>query len=174
MIVDAKIVAQPNAGDFFEKIYDLQNVWNSQDWTFIKFTNSDFSEWIGQFRGFPIDVKISESYKSILILTSDYLYQLDSLSGILHAYEEQPQYKSLTLAPDDSFIIADYMSVEKITNDINDKKLIESPIEMDFIEFKDWKDGLLEFTCDEFIFWENHYLMTYNYTTEKIEIKNRI
>jgi len=40
------------------------------------------------------------------------------------------------------------MNVEKITSNIKEKRLIESPLEMDFSVFKNWSNNILEFTCD--------------------------
>lgn len=64
------------------------------------------------------------------------------------------------------------MSIEKITSSIKNKRLIESPIEMEFIEFKNWSNNTLEFTCDKFMQWDKHYLLEYHDQTETINIKN--
>jgi len=172
MIIKVEIISQPYSGEFKERIYDIESPWNSQNWTFIKFTEDDYSEWCGQFRGLPESVQVSLKNQIVLVLSSDYLFQLDSKTGDIIEYEDQPQYKSLTLTPDDDFLIADYMNIEKITSSIKNKKTIKSPIEMDFIEFKNWNCKTLEFTCDEFIQWDKHYLMEYNDETETINIKN--
>ena len=105
------------------------------------------------------------------MLTSDYLFQLDSQTNELKLFEGQPQYQSLIITPSDDFLIADYMNIEKISDSIRNKKLIESPIEMDFIEFQSWNNNSLEFKCDEFIYWDRHYVMEYNDDTETIKIK---
>jgi hypothetical protein len=172
MIIHAEIISQPCSGECKERIYDIESSWNSQSWTFIKFIEDDYTEWCGQFRGAPNSVQISNKHQLILILTSDYLFQLNSKTADIIEFEDQPQYQNLILTPDENFLIADYMNIEKITNCIKDKKLIKSPIEMDFIEFKVWNENILEFTCDEFVYWDKHYLMTYNNITEIIEIKN--
>lgn len=172
MIIEAEIINQPYWGQYTERIYDNESVWNSQSWTFIKFTNDDYSEWCGQFRGFPKHIAISTLKKIVLVLTSDYLFQLDIVTGNLTDLEDQPQYQNLTVAPNEDFIIADYYNFEKITTTINKKEQIESPIEMDLIKFKEWNNSKLEFTCDEFLNWDRHLIMTYDSQTNKIEIKN--
>ena len=172
MIIKAEIISQPYSGIFKEKVYDIENSSNSQDWTFIKFTEDDYSEWCGQFRGFPKSVQISKKHYMILILTSDYLFQIDSQTAELKFFENKHQYQSLIVTPSDDFLIADYMNIEKISDSIRNKKLIESPIEMDFIEFQSWNNSSLEFKCDEFIYWDRHYVMEYNDDTEIIKIKN--
>ena len=35
MIIEAKIINQPESGQYLEKIYDIQSPWNSQEWTWI-------------------------------------------------------------------------------------------------------------------------------------------
>lgn len=172
MITEAEIISQPYSGEYTERIYDNESAWNSQSWTFVKFTNDDYSEWCGQFRGFPRQVAISTSKNIILVLTSDYLYQLDREAGTLSDLEDQPPYQNLTVAPNGDFILADYYNFEKITTTINEKEQIESPIEMDLIEFKEWNNSKLEFTCDEFLNLDRHLAMTYDCETSKIEIKN--
>lgn len=172
MIIEAEIISQPYSGEYTERIYDNESAWNSQSWTFIKFTNADYSEWCGQFRGFPRQVAISTFKNIILVLTSDYLYQLDRETGNLTDFEDQPQYQNLTVAPNGDFILADYYNFEKVITSIKHKTSIESPIQMDIIEFKNWENSKLEFTCDEFLNWDRHLVMTYDSQTNKIEIKN--
>jgi hypothetical protein len=100
------------------------------------------------------------------------LYQLDLETGILTDLEDQPQYQNLTVAPNGDFILADYYNFEKVTTSIKQKTSIESPIQMDIIEFKNWENSKLEFTCDEFLNWDRHLIMTYDSQTNKIEIRN--
>ncbi len=172
MIIEAEIISQPYSGEYTERIYDNESAWNSQSWTFIKFTNDDYSEWCGQFRGFPRQVGVSKFRDIVLVLTSDYLFQLDRKTGDLKELEDQPQCQNLTTTPNGDFILADYYSFEKVTTSIKQRELIESPIQMDIIEFKKWDNEKLEFTCDEFLNWDRHLTMTYNSETNKIEIKN--
>jgi len=172
MIIEAEIISQPYSGEYTERIYDNESAWNSQSWTFIKFINEDYFAWCGQFRGFPRQVAVSTTKNIVLVLTSDYLYQLDRDTGNLIDFEDQSQYQNLTVAPNGNFILADYYNFEKVTTTIKEKEQIESPIQMDLIKFKKWNNSKLEFTCDEFLNWDRHLIMTYDYQTDRIEIKN--
>jgi hypothetical protein len=174
MIIQAEIINQPYSGQFTERIYDNESAWNSQSWSFIKFTNDDLSEWCGQFRGFPRHVAISTRYNVVLVLTSDYLFQLDREYGNVIELEDQPQYHNLTTSPKGDFIISDYYNFEKITSSIKKSEPIQSPIQMDIIKFIKWDNSKLEFTCDEFCNWDRHLTMTYDDETNKIEIKNAL
>lgn len=55
MINQAQIINQPYSGEYDEKIYNLRSKCNSRDWTWVKFTNEDYTEWCGQFQGAPIN-----------------------------------------------------------------------------------------------------------------------
>lgn len=171
MIIAAEIINQPYAGEYSERIYDNQSEWNSQSWSWIKFTDKDYTEWCGQFRGFPRQVAVSEKHNSVLVLTSDYLFQLDKISANLVELERQPQYHNLTTAPSGDFIIADYYNLEKISERISKKVKIESPIQTDMIEFKQWIGTKLIFTCDEFTNWDRHLEMQLDCETFEVTIK---
>ena len=172
MIDKAEIISQPLSGQFTERIYDNQSAWNSQSWTWVKFTNIDLTEWCGQFRGFPRQVAVSKIYNSILVLTSDYLFHLDSFTANIVEFEDQPQFHNLTGTPNGDFIIADYYNIEKITSTIKSKIQIDSPINMDSITFKNWTNNQLEFTCDEFLNWDRHLIMELDCETDEIKIKS--
>ncbi|WP_193477855.1 hypothetical protein [Flavobacterium tibetense] len=170
MIIEAELISQPYSGEYSERVYDNESVWNSQSWTYVKFTDEDCFEWCGQFRGSPKKVAISKPNNTILVLTSDYLFQIDLQTGNLTDLENQPLYKNLTVAPNGDFILADNSNFEKITTFIKVKEPIESPIEMDMIEFQKWNNTKLEFICEEFLNWERHLSMIYDSETNKIEI----
>ena len=172
MITSAKIISQPYSGEFEERIYDNESPWNSQSWTWIKFTNADYYEWCGQFRGFPRKVAISDKLGEVLVLTSDYLFLLTTQKVELIEFEDQPQFHSLTVAPKGEFILADYYHLKKVSISLKHSELIESPIQMDMIEFKNWEGHKLSFTCDEFMNWDRHLAMELDTGDWKIKVKN--
>ncbi|KAB2328336.1 hypothetical protein F7731_25610 [Cytobacillus depressus] len=99
MIVKAEIINQPYSGEYIERVYDISSPWNSQSWSWIKFTNENSTEWYGNFRGFPKGVAVSSKYDAVLVLTSDYLFRLNANNGELIEYEDQPQYQHITVSP---------------------------------------------------------------------------
>lgn len=171
MIIEVEIIDQPYSGQYEERIYDISSPWNSQNWTWVKFLNDDFIEWCGEFRGLPRNAAISKKHNHVLILTSDYLFQLDCLSTELMEYESQPQYMNLTVTPFGDFLVADYYSINIIESSLEDKKLLESPIEMDMIKFGRWTDNKLSITGDEFLNWDNNVELELDSETLKITIK---
>lgn len=156
MIIKAEVINQPYSGEYKEKIYDISSPWNSQSWTWVKFTNDNLTEWCGNFRGFPRGVAISKKYNCILILTSDYLFKLNGLNGELTEYESQPEYQRLTVSPSGNFVITNYYDIEIIKLTLEDKIIVDSPIKMDMIKFHGWSNNKLSITCDEFMNWNNH------------------
>jgi len=174
MINEAKIINQPYSGQYEERIYDIPSSWNSQKWTWIKFSNEDFSEWCGEFRGSPRYVAISKKHNSILVLTSDYLYQLDRISEELIEYETQRQYNNLILTPSGDFIISDSYSIELVKSTIKEKQSIVSPIHMDMIKFHSWLNNKLLITCEEFLNWDRHVELELNCETLEITMKKDI
>ncbi|MBA2941971.1 hypothetical protein HZF08_27145 [Paenibacillus sp. CGMCC 1.16610] len=171
MIIKAEVINQPQSGECKERIYDISSLWNSQNWTWIKFTNDDLTEWCGNFRGSPRDVSVSKKYNSVLVLTSDYLYRLDSVSEKLVEYESQPQYQILTVTTLGDFILADYYSIEIIKSTLEDKISVDSPIKMDTIKFQGWYNNKLAITCDEFLNWDNHVELELDGDTLDITLK---
>ena len=155
MITSIEFIDKPYSGEYKERIYDNENPWNSSDWTFVKFTEENYDEWCGQFRGAPIKLAISNIDQTILILTSDYLFSIDSKFGNLINMKERTGYINLTAIPNGDFLVSDYYNIEKISSDLLKLTNIKSPIPMDMIKFKNWNDEFLNILCDEFINWEN-------------------
>jgi hypothetical protein len=172
MIIRAEIINQPLSGEYEERIYDIPSPWNSPNWTWVKFLNEDSTEWCGEFRGIARGIAISQKHNNILILTSDYLFQLDCSTGQLVNYESQTQYQNLTVTPLGDFIVSDYYHIEVIGQTLEVEAQVESPIEMDMIKFHGWENGMLLISCDEFLNWENHLELELDGETLDINIKN--
>ena len=45
-----KLKAIPNSGEYEEIVFDLPGEWKEEAWNFVKFTQSDGTEWCGEFR----------------------------------------------------------------------------------------------------------------------------
>ncbi|MEW9052510.1 MAG: hypothetical protein AB2392_15220 [Neobacillus sp.] len=172
MIAKAEIINQPFSGQYEERIYDIKSSWNSPNWTWVKFEDEDFNEWCGEFRGSPWGIAVSTKHKTVLVLTSDYLFQVDCDSGELTEYVSEPQYQCLTVTPSGDFLIADYYDIEKIESSIKYTKPVESPIKMDTIMFHDWSKNKLIITCDEFLNWDNHLELELDGDTLEITVKD--
>lgn len=153
MITKAEIIEQPYSGQFKERVYDISNKSNSQDWTWIKFEDENTNEWCGQFRGAQRAVALSKKHNQILVATSDYLFQIDCVSSEVTEYESidetQKIYQDLTVTPTGDFIIADYYNIEKTGATIKDRQLLVSPIKMDMIKFNDWSENILSISCED-------------------------
>jgi len=149
MIHKAEIISQPYSGEYKEKIYDISSVWNSQEWTWVKFNSDESEEWCGNFRGKPKNVAISPKHNLILVLTSEYLFELDCITGELREFDDQTEYQCLTLSPSGDFIIADFNDLYLIKTTLLDRIPIHSPIDMYGIKFKGWNSGKLLIECED-------------------------
>ena len=167
----AEIINQPYSGEFEERIYDVENVWNSQSWTWIKFTDESGIEKVGQFRGFPKDVKVSKQKNEIVVLTSDYAFRLDSVDLNIIESEKQVDYGNLEVTPNGTFIFSEFSDIYKLENSLSNMQIIKSPFKMDMIEFKRWNGNILEFECSEIANYERIEIMELNTTDWTIEIK---
>ena len=167
----AKIINQPYSGEFEERIYDVESVWNSQSWTWIKFEDINGNEKVGQFRGFPKDVKISKQKNEIVILTSDCIFRLDTIELNIIESEKQVDYENLEVTPNGTFLLSEYGEIYKLENSLSDMQIIESPFELDWIEFKKWNGDILEFECSELANYEKTEIMELNTTDWSIKIK---
>lgn len=45
-----KLTDLPNSGEYEEIIFDLPDKWKQESWNFVKFTNTDGTNWCGEFR----------------------------------------------------------------------------------------------------------------------------
>ncbi|NIK93621.1 hypothetical protein GZ212_15780 [Mangrovimonas sp. CR14] len=167
-----EITNQPYSGEFKERIYDIESPWNSQSWTWIKFTDEYLTETIGQFRGFPKDVKYSKSRNEIIVLTSDYIYRLNASDLSIIETKSQPEYQDVAVSPDGIFFFHNYYEIEKMNSSLSDLTEIPSPFKMDDIRFKTWNGKILEFECEEFNNWSRNEIMELDTTAWKIKIKN--
>lgn len=168
MIEKAEIIQLPASGEFQERIYYNESPWGSQHWTFVKFTNDDALVWCGHFRGFPLKVELSTQYDIILVLTNDYLYQLDRKTGDLVDLMEMPNFKDLTFAPNGDLIVTDDYNLFRFTKNSTEMEQINSPIAMENIRFKQWDGTKLTFSCVEFLNWERKLQLVYDFETHKI------
>ncbi|WBW99487.1 hypothetical protein [Oceanirhabdus sp. W0125-5] len=173
MIKDIEVINQPISGCFEERVYDIESAYKSLGWTWLKFTNDDYSEWCGEFRGRYIAHGISKKYESILVLTSDCLHQLSIHDGTIQYYEDSPQYRNLTVTPMGEYIASDYYCISILGETINDVQYLETPLKLDMIEFKTWEGFKLKITGDEFINWDNHVELELDCRTMCIEIKKQ-
>ncbi len=159
MIIDAEISKMPKSGEFDEVIYDHQDAWNSSMWSWIKFTDHDYNEWYGSFRGISRNVTVANSEDSVFILTCDYLYKLDINSGKQLDVTESGGWKEFSVSPQGLIFVADYHTISYLNSDLKEVKALEPPFQMDEIEFLGWNNDLLQFKCIQFINECDHFIL---------------
>jgi|LSQX01.1.fsa_nt_gb hypothetical protein len=171
-ILKTEIINQPLSGEYQERIYDIKSPWNSQWWTWIKFTLENEEEIIGQFRGSARGVKYSESLNEIIVLTSDYVYRLKASDQNIIETKRQPDFQDVEVSPEGVFIFHNYYEIEKMNTSLTDLTKIKSPFEMDDIHFTKWNGIILEFECEEFTNWSRREIMELDTNQWNIKMKN--
>ena len=153
MICRAEHIEQPYSGEYTEKIYDVNSPWNSGNWTWIKFEDEN-DEWCGEFRGKYRGVAISKKLGIVVVLTSDYVYVLDSKTTDVIELYSQSEYIDITTSPYDEILITDGYGIGKFTNEkIADLEFLDIPIHPDNLRFVEWNGDNLKICCYEFLKW---------------------
>jgi len=167
MITEAICIEQPISGMFQERIYDIESPWNSDKWTWIKFTEEEDC-WCGEFRGKYRGVACSESLGISLVLTSDYLYLLDNVTHEIIDSERQPQYIDLIATPEGEIFIATDYEIDRFVGDsLKNMERIVMPFEADSIRFKNIEGGIIRINCYEFLKWEEQLELSYDYKNNR-------
>lgn len=170
MILCAEHIHLPESGEYQEVIFDIKSSWNSQNWTWMKFSEENFNEWCGEFRGEYKGHGISEKHELIYVLTSDYLYMINQVDGQLYRVKDQSEYIELSISPNGDCIVSTYYHIYVLDKDGEVIISVESPVLLDFINFMGWQDNDLLIKADEFTNWDNNVLMKLNCDTWVIEI----
>ena len=154
MISKALHIQQPYSGEYTEKIYDIESCWNSSEWSWIRFEN-DNEIWCGEFRGKFRGVALSEKLQITVVLTSDYMYVLDSNTAEVIDYLSQPQYLDITITPLQDILITDSYGIEILKgNKLASIESIVMPIQVEDLQFEEYVGNCLRMTCYEFLAWD--------------------
>lgn len=172
MIVSGELTPRPLSGDYDERIYDREYLRKSDEWTWILFTNEDYFEWYGAFRGGYIAMEISGKYNSILVLTTCGLFHLDKNTGDIVSVEENDHYKYLRRTPSEDFIIAGGCFLEIFTDSIVNKTAINLPEEVDYIMLHNWEGHKLLISGEVVYNWDNVVEFYYDSETGIVEYTN--
>ncbi|MUH35321.1 hypothetical protein D9O36_05670 [Zobellia amurskyensis] len=165
--MQAEIINQPYSGQYKERIYDVKSPWNGREWTWIMFTDELEVKTVGQFRGSPITVRVSEKKEEIVVLTSYHTYRLNIKLDIIET-ADHPEFKGLEVSSCGTFIFHNSYEIEIMENSLLEMTLLESPFKMDLIEFRGWDDEKLVFECNEFANYARKAIMVLDSTDWKI------
>ena len=104
-------------------------------------------------------------------MTSDCAFRLDTNELNVIESEKQVDYGNLEVTPKGTFLLSEYSEIYKVENSLSDMQIIESPFELDWIEFKKWNGDILEFECSELANYERTEIMELNTLDWSIKIK---
>lgn len=114
MITDAIRISQPYSGEYRERIYEVSDSWNCDEWTWIKFFD-ETEYWCGQFKGKYIGAAISEKYRIAIILTEGCLYVLDTTTAEIIDYDVYGVYRGIIKVSDD-ILISHSCGIQRFTD----------------------------------------------------------
>lgn len=135
-----EFIYQPTSGQYDEKSFDLEAVWKSPNWSWVKFTTDNGQEWVGSFRGTPVKTAVANKINQAAVLTDDCIYILDIDKREIIFHEPQTEYRDLINVPsDDKFLVADYFQIGILNKDFKFHQL-ETEFDMDYIKFNNY-DG---------------------------------
>ena len=158
MIWIAEQIEKPYSGQYFERIYDIQSPWNSRVWTWIKFVDEN-GEWCGNFRGEYKGVSVSEKLGIVVVVTSDYLFVLNTHTADLMEYESRPDIVDITTSPLGDIFLTNGYGIEQIVHgEMGKIEFIDIPpvpVQPDGLKFLEWNENILKIRCDEFLNWGN-------------------
>jgi len=169
MILNVEQISQPYSGEYEEKIYDIESNWNSSDWTWIRF-EEDSSIWCGEFRGKYIGVTVSNIKEIIVVLTSDYIYVIDTKTKEIIDSDRNFEYCDITCTPLGDILLSSGYGLEiLLEKTISSIETIELPVNADSLRFVGYTDNTLEMNCYEFLNWSNNVTLFFDCKTKMIE-----
>ena len=171
MLMNLEHIPQPYSGEYEEKIYDIKSNWNSSNWTWLKF-EEDSLVWCGEFRGKYIGATYSEVKGIIVVITSDYVYILDIETKEVIDSERNFSYCDITCTPLGDILLSTGYGLELLYGKtISNTDNIILPVNVDSLEFVDYKEHILEMSCDEFCNWANHMILLLDCETLSVTVR---
>ena len=154
MILAATPIRQPLSGEYTERIYDIDSVWKTDEWSWLLF-ESESDSWCGEFRGAFRGVAVSEKLRLVVVLTEDCMYLLDIETAAVIDSLLQPQYVDITVTPDGNILVADWYGIELFRGrSVAAIECITVPVHPDYLRFREYDGNRLRITCYECGIWD--------------------
>lgn len=155
MLLSIEHISQPYSGEYEEKIFDIENNWNSSDWTWIRF-EEDTIIWCGEFRGKYIGATFSEPKGIIVVVTTDYIYMIDSMSKEIIDSKRNFECTDITCTPLGDVLLSSGYGLEILKGrTISSSEAVVLPVNADSLRFVKYRGNILEMSCYEFCNWSN-------------------
>ena len=131
----AEFTYVPVSGQLEEKQFDLNSIWRSSEWCWVKFSINDANDWYGSFRGKAKHIAVANKLGLVGVLTSDCLYFINPNSKDVVYSDAQTIVQELTTDTLGSkFILADWTTLQYIDSELVVKDA-PSEIDCDNIKF---------------------------------------
>jgi hypothetical protein len=145
----AEFTYAPTSGQFDEKQFDLETVWRSAEWCWVKFSADNTKDWYGSFRGTAQHIASANQLGLVGVLTSDCLYIVNPATKEILYSDPQTTIQELTTdSLGSKFILADWTSLQYIDSELIVKDA-PSDIDCDNIKFGAVLNNKLELEFEE-------------------------
>jgi hypothetical protein len=153
MTVKADFIYQPTSGKYREKIFDISKQdFTIRAWSWILFTKSDGTEWVGSFHGGQGDKRYAAFFKDtpiVFIISDGQGYFINAETEELLKYTEEDTIREAINIGDTPLII--YANIWNIftVNNLLEVKELTVPFEFYFVWFKKISGDFLEIEYEE-------------------------
>lgn len=153
MIINAQITQQPLAGSYKEFVFKGPS--SPEQWTWVKFEDEMYNEFIGQFPGAPVTVALSPHNDLFYVLTDSFLFEMrrDDLGKYTwyDFWDTGSTLKNVTFTPTGIAIFSDDYHIFTTNGSFESKQQISLPFELDIIQFQGWQENSLLIHAEVFI-----------------------
>lgn len=153
MIITAQTIRQPIAGSYKEMIFEAPS--SVEQWTWVKFEDAMYNEFVGQFPGASVTVALSENNELFYVLTDSFLFEVsrDDLKKYTcyDFWDTGSTLKNVTFTPKGVTIFSDDYHIFTTNGSFESKQQIPLPFKLDMIQFQGWQENSLVIRAELFI-----------------------
>jgi len=152
MTIIEKLIGIPISGKYQEIIFDLPAPWTKESWNYVKFTQSDGTEWCGAFRekqdsNFLVAYLSDKGVACIVSGGHGQIIDVDKKEKIFDIWSE-PIIDLFADEETNTFYISSWSTIILIDNEFNEF-FISVPIECDGIYFRKKEERKLRLEIEE-------------------------
>ncbi len=147
--MNAEYTYTPISGQFDERQFDLNTIWKSAEWCWVKFSVDKTNDWYGSFRGTPKYISVANQLGLVGVLTSDCLYIINPITKDVVFSDPQTNIQELsTDTLGSKFILADWTTLQYVDFELEVRDA-PTDIDCDNIKFGKVNNNKLELEFEE-------------------------
>lgn len=171
MMLEVKLISRPLSGDYDEIIYNPKNKTDISLTTTILFLKDDYTEYCGVFDGKYIDYRVIDD-GSIIILTSSFIYSLNSKTGKLLKYIECEDYETYIFLNTNQLLLFGIGSMTLLTCNLEISCTAKTGIWPENIIKEKEEGNKVYLICNDFDYNPFRYKLEFDLETNKLTVIN--